>query len=184
MSDQPRSAARKITRRYVYMKWVTLIEPRTGEEIRALVACSNVDRRILKARKFRPDGRVRCEIKNPRNEGFHRLAHLFGSFLVTHVDGYGQHVAMNGNPDSHAAIKDLQARSGAACERVSYDIDIPGMGMTQVTRTEPRSISFDEMDEDEFQAAFRTMVDYVAEHDYPDLTPGQIADFESLLEQP
>lgn len=184
MADHPHSTTRKIARRYVYMKWRRLVDPATGEEVRALVACSSVDRRILQARKFRSDGRVRCEIKNPRNEVFHRLVHRFGTFLVMHVDGYEQHVASNGKPDSHAAVKDLQARSGAACERVAYDIDIPGIGMTQVTRNEPRSISFDEMDEDEFQSAFRVMVEYVAEHEYPDLTPEQVADFESLLEEP
>lgn len=184
MTDHPHSTTRKIYRRYVYMKWRTLVDPATGEEVRGLVASSNTDRRILQGRKFRPDGRVRCEIKNPRNEGFHRLVHQFGTFLVTHVDGYGHHLTHNGKPDSHAAVKDVQARSGAACERIAYDIDIHGMGLTQVTRSEPRSISFDEMDEDEFAAAFKVMTEYVAEHDYPDLTQQQIADFESLLEQP
>lgn len=184
MAEQPHSTVRKVSRRHVYMKWRTLVDPHTGEEIRALVACSNVDRRILQGRKFRPDGRVRCEIKNPRNEGFHRLVHQFGTFLVQHVDGYGHHLTGKGTPDSHAAVKDCQARSGAGCERVMYDLDIPGLGMTQVTRMEPRSLSFDEMDEDDFAAVFKGMTEYVAEHDYPDLTQQQIADFESLLEQP
>lgn len=178
------STTKKISRRHVYMRWQVLVDPHTGEEVRALVASSNVDRRILQSRKFRADGRVRCEIRNPRNEGFHRLVHQFGTFLVTHVDGYGHHLTAKGKPDSHAAVKDCQARSGAGCERVQYDLDIPGLGMTQVTRTEPRSISFDEMDEDEFGAVFKAMMEYVAEHDYPDLSPQQIADFENLIEQP
>lgn len=184
MTDHPHSTVRKVSRRHVYMKWRTLVDPNTGEELRALVASSNVDRQILKGRKFRPDGRVRCEIKNPRNEGFHRLVHVFGVFLVTHVEGYGQHLTAKGMPDAHAAVKDCQARSGAGCERVVYDLDIPGLGMTQVTRMEPRSLSFDDMDEDEFAAVFKGMTEYVAEHDYPDLTQQQIADFERLLEQP
>lgn len=184
MADHPHSTVRKISRRHVYMKWRTLVDAATGEEIRALVASSNTDRQILKGRKFRPDGRVRCEIKNPRNEGFHRLVHVFGVFLVTHVEGYEQHLTAKGTPDAHAAVKDCQARSGAGCEKVTYDLDIPGMGMTQVTRTEPRSLSFDDMDEDEFAAVFKGMTDYVAENDYPDLTQQQIADFENLLEQP
>lgn len=177
-------AAKKPTRRYVYMRWKTLMDPRTGEEIRALVASSNTDRRILQARRFPADGRVRVEIKNPRNWIFHRLVHQFGTFLVMHVEGYEQFIAANGKPDSHAAVKECQARSGAGCESVAYDLDIPGFGMTQVTRTEPRSISFDEMDEDEFQATFRAMTEWVAEHEYPDLTPEQVADFENLIEEP
>ena len=177
-------AAKKRDRRHVYMRWRALVDPRTGEEIRALVACSNTDRRILQARRFPADGRVRVEVRNPRNEGFHRLVHQFGTFLVMHVEGYSQFIAANGKPDSHAAVKECQARSGAGCERVAYDLDVPGLGMTQVTRTEPRSISFDEMDEDEFQSTFRAMTEWVAEHEYPDLTPAQVADFENLIEEP
>lgn len=175
------SRPKKAHRRYVYMKWRVLVDPSTGEEIRALVACSATDRRILSSRKFRPDGRVRAEIKNPRHEGFHRLVHQFGTFLVQHVASYSHFIAMNGKPDSHAAVKECQARSGAGCERVTYDMDVPGMGMMQVSRMEPRSISFDEMDEDEFAATFRQMMEHVSENDYPDLAPEQVADFESLI---
>ena len=174
-------AAKKTHRRYVYMKWRRLVDPATGEEVRALVACSATDRSILASRKFRQDWRVRCEIKNPRHEGFHRLVHQFGTFLVMHVASYSHFIAMNGKPDSHAAVKECQARSGAGCERVTYDMDVPGMGMMQVSRMEPRSISFDELDEDEFQTVFRQMVEYTSENDYPDLLPDQVAYFESLI---
>lgn len=161
-----------------------MVDPRTGEEVRALVASSNTDRRILQGRRFPADGRVRVEIRNPRNEGFHRLVHQFGTFLVMHVEGYGHHLAANGKPDSHAAVKDVQKRSGAACDEVFRDMDIVGVGVVQVRQYEPRSISFDELDEDEFQAAFRRMIDYVAEHDYSGLTTEQLADFEGLIEGP
>ena len=181
MTDAPKPKKPKPARRYVYMRWRRLVDPATGEEVRALVACSATDRNILKSRKFRPDGRVRVEIKNPRHEGFHRLVHQFGTFLVKHVEAYSKHITANGEPDSHAAVKDVQAQSGAACQRVSYDLDIPGMGMMQVTRTEPKSISFDEMDEDEFADAFRVMFEHVVDNDYPDLDVQQIEDFESLI---
>lgn len=177
-------ASKKPSRRYVYMKWRRLVDPETGEEVRALVACSQVDRRILQARKFRPDGRVRVEIKNPRHEGFHRLVHQFGTFLVMHVPSYSGFIGANGKPDSHAAVKECQARSGAACHAVIRDMEFPGVGWVQVKQNEPRSISFDELDEDEFSAAFRAMYEYVAENDYPDLDPEQVADFEQLIEEP
>ena len=175
---------KKRDRRHIYARWRVLVDPRTGEEVRALVASSNEDRRILKGRRFPADGRVRVEIRNPRNEGFHRLVHQFGTFLVLHVEGYGHHLTANMKPDSHAAVKDCQLRSGAACHQVIRDMDIVGIGMVQVRQYEPRSISFDELDEDEFQSAFQRMIDYTAEHDYPDLTREQVADFEGLLEQP
>ncbi len=173
----------KPSRRYVYMRWRRLVDPATGEEVRALVACSQVDRRILSARKFRPDGRVRVEIKNPRHEGFHRLVHQFGIFLVQHVASYSHFIGANGKPDAHAAVKECQARAQAGCERVTYGLELPDMGMVEVTRMEPRSISFDEMDEDDFAAVFRQMVEHVAENDYPDLDPDAVADFESLIEE-
>jgi len=79
-STMPERPKKKPARRYIYMRWRTMIDPRTGEEVRALVASSQTDRNILKGRKFPADGRVRVEIKNPRNEGFHRLVHQFGLF--------------------------------------------------------------------------------------------------------
>ena len=174
-------ASKRRDRRHIYARWKVLVDPRTGEEVRALVASSNVDRRILQSRRFPADGRVRVEIRNPRNEGFHRLVHQFGTFLVMHIESYSHLIAANGKPDSHAAVKECQARSGAGCEMATYDMDVPGIGMTQVTRMEPRSISFDEMDEDEFEATFRQMMEHVSENDYPDLNPEQVADFESLI---
>lgn len=168
----------KPVKRYVYMVWRTMKDPRDGSAVRALVAASAVDLNILKARRFRPDGRVRVEIKNPRHEGFHRLVHVFGEFLIQHVPGYEKH-----GKDAHAAVKDCQVRSGAACELQKVDMDIPGIGMCECGLTVPRSLSFDEMDEDEFKSAFDIMVNYTAENDYPGLRPEQIADFESLMEQ-
>lgn len=179
MLDQPHSTTKKITRRYVYMQWRTLVDPATGEEVRALTACSNVDRRILKKRRFRPDGRVRCEIKNPRNPGFHRLVHAFGWLLIENVEGFQKH-----GDDAHAAVKQVQAESGAECDQEALVIDLGSLGKHEVMRNIPRSLSFDEMDEDQFQAAVKIMVDYVAEHYWPGLTQDQVAAFESMLEQP
>lgn len=176
---ESKSTTKKISRRYVYMKWRVLPDPRTGEEIRALVACSNVDRRILGKRKFRPDGRVRCEIKNPRNPLFHRLVHGFGWMLIQHVDGFEKH-----GDDAHAAVKQIQGESGAECDQETFVIDLGSLGRHEVKRNIPRSISFDEMDEDRFQAAFKIMVDYTAAHYWPNLTQQQVAEFELLLEQP
>jgi len=157
-----------------------MIDPVSGEEVKALVPCSATDRQILAGRRFREDGRVRCEIKNPRHAGFHRLVHAFGKFLAEHVESFERHVAPNGEPDAHAALKDVQTRSGAACDRVPYDIDIKGFGVTQVTRMEPRSISFDEMDEDEFSAAFAQMVRYIADNHYPGLTVEKVKAIEDM----
>jgi hypothetical protein len=173
---------KKRDRRHIYMRKRLLVDPRTGEEVPALVPSSMTDRRILNARKFPIDGRVRVEVRNPRNEGFHRLVHAFGTFLVMYVEGYGEYLTARGKPDSHAAVKACQALSGAACDIETLDVEIPGHGMTQVRRYVPRSISFDELDEDEFSTAFKVMTDYVAANDYPGMLPEQIADFEALIE--
>jgi hypothetical protein len=167
----------KPARRYVYMAWRKMIDPRTGEEVRALVASSETDRKILRARKFRPDGRVRVEIKNPRNAQFHRLVHAFGMMLIEHVDSFERH-----GQDAHAAVKQVQAESGAECDVEEMTIDLGSLGKHIVKRNIPRSISFDELDEDRFQTAFKIMFDHVAATHWPDLPPDVVCEFEALME--
>lgn len=116
-----------------------MIDPRTGEEVGCMVPSSKTDRAILRAKKIRIGDRIRMAPKKPRNEKFNRLVHGLGTLVRDQVEGFE-------HEDAHTAIKKLQADSGVMCEPVVYQI--PGLG--NLTRSEPRSIAFDEMEEGEF----------------------------------
>lgn len=147
-------AAKKVkahrARRPVYLMVRRLMDPVTGELIGALVPAHPIDQRLLKERRFNVGREIRAELKQSRNRAFHRLAHVVGNLLVDHVEGFEALTA-------HDAIKRVQREAGVHCEQV--EVDLGPMGKALVLQ--PRSISFDEMDEGEFSELFRGVTDFI-----------------------
>lgn len=133
MNAQP---VRKKPRRPIYLKVERLVRPETGEEVGALVPRYSADREQLRSRKFVTGAELRAEIRRKRNPKFYRLGHALGKLLVEQTEEFA---LLN----AHTAIKRLQMESGVCCDIVEYEI--PGLG--KITRNEPQSTSFDEMEE-------------------------------------
>ena len=138
-------------RKPIYFRVARVADLETGEQIGALVPLSKWDARAMRERKYQVGTEIRGELKKPRNAKFHRLAHAIGALMVD------QHEAFAGM-GSHDALKRLQGECGAACETVEYDL--PGIG--KLTRTEPRSLAFDEMDEGEFSEVVQAIYAHIA----------------------
>ena len=170
----------KRARRPIYMVVKRLADPATGEEVGALVPAHPIDQRLMKERKFSVNREVRAELKQPRNPGFHRLAHAIGNLLVDNVEKFR---GMGG----HDALKAVQLESGVCCEMIEMDASpvieaildacetLLGEGARKVLsgvlpdlKTIPvkraRSIAFDEMPEDEFGVFFDGITEYIAKH--------------------
>lgn len=159
--------AKKRPRRVIYFRIERLVRPETGESIGAMVPMTKWDARAMRDRKYHVGTELRAELKKPRNVMFHRLSHAMGGLMVESREefaGLGQ----------HDALKKLQAESGAACETVEYDL--PGIG--KLVRTEPRSISFDECDEGEFQEIMQTIYKHIRERYFPAM---EIEDVEEMV---
>ncbi|GAB3054206.1 hypothetical protein [Stenotrophomonas tumulicola] len=156
-------AAKKIkakrARRPVYLMVRRLVDPATGESVGALVPAHPIDQRLLKERRFNVGREIRAELKQSRNPAFHRLVHAVGALLVDHVDGFD-------TMTSHDALKRVQREAAVHCEQV--EVDLGPMGKALVLQ--PRSISFDEMDEGEFGELFRGITDYIDRHYISGLT--------------
>ena len=93
----------------------------------------------MRERKFFTGKQLRATLRQDRNPGFWRKAHVLGGWLADNVEDYS-------GLDMHAALKKLQEDSGVGCETVEYDI--PGVG--KLTRREAQSLNFSDMDEGEF----------------------------------
>lgn len=156
--------AAKRARRPVYLIVRKLMDPATGEMIGALVPAHPSDARLLRERKFTTGREVRAELKQSRNQAFHRLAHALGHLLVDNLEGFEM-------LDAHGALKRIQREAGVCCEPVEIDLGPLGKVLAQ----QARSIAFDEMEEGEFGEFFRGICDYVDVHYLPDLT-GTIRD--------
>lgn len=147
------SIARKRKARPIYLTVQRLVDPRTGEEIGALVPAHPIDLRLLRERKFHVDREVRAELKQPRNVAFHRLAHALGHLLVDNVEAFR-------DLGAHEALKRVQRDAGVCCE--PFEIDLGPLGKVQAMQA--RSLAFDEMDESEFRAFFDGITAYISEH--------------------
>lgn len=178
--DAEKRKAAKRARRPVYGTWERVRVLDTGEERLAFLASHPTDRRILKERGWRRGVECRAEFKQSRNPKFHRLAHAVGHLLVDNVEEF-QHCK------AHDVLKEVQRRSGVCCATVLMNASpvvtaildaaevMLGAGARKVLagvlpdiKTIPvrvaRSLSFDEMDEDEFHGFFDGVTAYIAEH--------------------
>ncbi len=154
--------AAKRARRPVHPTVRHVADMETGEERLGILAMHPIDRRLLKERGYKPGDELRLEIKRKRNVGFHRLFHVIGQLLVDNVEGF-EHFS------SHDAVKDVQTKAGVCCDPQMVDmgtINFNGIAVPigLVPVNVPRSMAFDEMDEDEARLLFDGITDYIGEH--------------------
>lgn len=173
MSASTKPNAKPRPRKPVYFCVRRVIDAETGEQIGALVPLTKWDARAMRDRKMHVNVELRAELKQRRNVKFHRLSHALGALMAD------QHEAFAGI-GAHDALKRLQAESGAACETVQYDL--PG-GLGKLTRQEPRSLAFDELDEGEFQEVMRTIVAHIRAKYWPDMTEEAIAEMVEMYDR-
>ncbi len=114
---------------------------------------------------------VFVELKKPRNPKFHRLTHQFAALLIDNTDAFGHYT------DPHAVLKRLQWEANAGCDELA--VDVPGIGLMSV-RT-PRSLSFESMCEDEFQAVYAQMCAHAGAKYFGGLPAEEVAHMAELM---
>ena len=120
-----------------------MVDPNTGVEIGCLVPASSTDRAILREKGLKTGDRVRCPVRAAQR-AIQPAGAWPGTLVVKQIEGFE-------TTDAHGAIKRLQADSGVMCDPVVYQI----AGLGSLTRSEPRSLAFDEMDEGEFHTFWK-----------------------------
>lgn len=129
----------------------------------ALVPADPCAASALRARNYRIGDLLLADLKKPRNPKFNRLVHQLGRLVVANIDAFA-------GLDAHTAIKRLQIEGKVACDEIG--IHVPGYGM--VIQFIPRSLSYESMEEGEFQQAARGISRTIAERYWPDLEPEAI----------
>lgn len=152
-----------------YFEVRRLVDPETGYYHGCLVPRHQVDRNMLN-RVLRVGDVVRLPVQKPRNERFNRLVHGLGTLVSQQVEGFE-------GLDSHSVIKRLQAESGVMCEPAVYDL----AGLGKLTRNEPRSLAFDEMDEGEFHLFWQGICAHLVKTYWPTLDEHAIESMIDLM---
>ena len=117
----------------------------------------------FKAKGLHAGDLVFAEIRKPRNPGYHRLAHALGQIVADNIDEFE-------GMDSHAALKRLQLEAGVACEAIAYKVN--GMSIVQSI---PLSLSFESLDQSEFESVFMGICRHIARVYWPSATADEIA---------
>jgi len=149
MNGQP--VKRKKDRRAIYLRVHRVVMPETGEIIGALVPESIISQREMRERALHTGDVIRCELRKKRNPKYLRLVHALGGLLADQAEGYE-------GLTQHKALKKLQADAGVECDVETFDLGTLG----KVQRMAPRSLSFDELDEQAFDAAWAQMVKHAS----------------------
>lgn len=123
----------------------------------------------FKAKGLNAGDLVFAEIRKPRNPGYHRLAHALGQIVADNIDEFE-------GMDSHAALKRLQLEAGVGCESIAYKVN--GMSIVQSI---PLSLSFESMDQSEFESVFMGICRHIATNYWKDLDAEQVAAMAELM---
>lgn len=124
----------------------------------------------LRARGYKTGETLLADLKKPRNPGFHRFAHRFGTLVTENIEEFA-------GLDAHAALKRIQLEANIACDEVLAFTELEIMGQRQrlkLSQRIPRSMSFAEMEDGKFREVVRAMANHVAAEYWPSLTPEQI----------
>lgn len=130
-----------------------------------LVPADNYAASKLRERNYHIGDLLAAELVKPRNPKFNRLVHRIGQLVVANIEAFA-------GMDAHRAIKRLQIEGKVFCEEIG--IHVPGYGM--LIQFVPRSLSFESLDEGEYQEAARGICRTIAERYWPDLDESRIAE--------
>ena len=136
-----------------------------------LVPADGLAQGRLRARNYHTGSEVFAELRKPRNPGFHRLAHAVAALAVDNIESFT-------GVDAHSAIKRLQLESGAGCEEVALMV-----GGTMVTQRIPLSLSFESMDEGEFQQVMQAICQHIVTQYWPDTDVDEIIQMADQFER-
>jgi hypothetical protein len=178
-----------------------MVDPESGAPRRALVAATASDADRLKTKGNKIGDLIFARMTKPRNPGFHRLAHAIGKLAVENIPEFS-------HLDAHTALKRLQIESGAGCDALSVEvmtiwpavvqwvdqhlgrpmavmlnvvISEMKIGNTLIPILVPRSLSYDSMDEIEFNAAVKGICRYIALRYWPTVDADQIEEMAQAM---
>ena len=107
--------------------------------------------RLMRERGFKVGDLLAAVITKPRNPKFHSAAHQMAILLADNTDAFH-------GVEPHTVLKRLQIEGDIGCDNIP--LIMPNVG--PVSYRVPRSLSFESMDEGDFQIVMAQLVEYVA----------------------
>lgn len=109
-------------------------------------------------------------LKKARNPAYFRLIHALGKLVADNIEAFKE-------MDAHSVLKRIQLESGIACDEIA--IRVPGYGM--MMHRVPKSLSFESMDEGQFQEAVKGFCRHIAQNYWVGLNEDQIFEMAQMM---
>ena len=148
-------------RQPIYLRWRELRDA-NGNKVMALICADAAAQAQCLERGYKQNDLVRGDLTKPRDIIQHRRAHAIGT-MALQIDGF--------TGTAHDALKRLQRETGVCCEPMEIDL---GPLIGKVAIQVARSLSFDELDEGEFQGLCLAIYDRIAAEYWPHMTAAQV----------
>lgn len=158
-----RAAKKKPTERAIMMTILRLVDPETGEQIKALVPSFPIDRRVLNDRGLRLGDQVLVDTFKDRNPRFWRKFHALSIFLAENVEDLS-------GMRAHDALKKVQLDARVYCELSDFALE----DGTVLRHWVAKSLNFDDTDETTAEEIWQQLCDYVAREYFPDWSDDQM----------
>jgi len=164
-------------RRVIYLRVHRVVMPETGELVGALIPESAVSQREMRDRALRTGDVIRCELRKQRDYGQWKWAHTLGALLAEQAEGYD-------GLTQHKALKKLQLDSGTECDVEIEEFDLGELGIAKREKRVARSLSFDQMEQQAFDAAWAQMVRYAASECLHGMDEDQVQEYVESIAGP
>lgn len=113
---------------------------------------------------------VAASLAKARNPGFFRKAHALATLLRENLDEFS-------HLKQHAILKRLQVEADICCEYMQ--LVMPGVG--PVAYRIPQSLSFEKMEETDFEAFYEGICQHVSKTYWPSMSPKEIAEMAEFM---
>lgn len=130
--------------------------------------CTTASR--LKDKGYHVGDLVFAKFTKPRNPKYHRMAHQLAMMLADNIEEFE-------GLDPHSILKRIQWEANIGCEEIGAKV--PGIGFVMIRI--PRSLSFESMDQSEFEAVYRGMCRHIAKTYWHDMTEEQIVEMAKVM---
>lgn len=132
----------------------------------------------LRARGYKIGDLVSITVKKTRKPWYHRMAHKLCGVVGVNVERFAPFVSpTTGKADAHKVLKCIQWEADICCDHMA--MMVPNVGMVQVRI--PESISFESMEQGEFEEVYNSICQWVSTNYWPDLKPEQIEQMVSFM---
>jgi hypothetical protein len=124
----------------------------------------------IQAKKYVKNDLIAITIRKTRKPWYHRKAHLFCRMVTENIEGFA-------GLGAHDCLKRIQLEGNIYCEVIH--LNMPGIGPVEYKI--PASISFDSMDEGEFEDLYKKLCQHISDTYWPSLSKDQIERMAELM---